>query len=134
MVALGLAPPTIRLPPIAKLASSPAESLIDALHYLRLLYSPEVRGSRRVKKVLPNLNSTPASNANFEPDSTIRDALDLLRADAYERTYAMRWLTALISDASTFENIDFQSNFTDRDPAEEILAAQYEAILTAASS
>ncbi|KIM75297.1 hypothetical protein PILCRDRAFT_79144 [Piloderma croceum F 1598] len=111
MVSQGLTPPTAQLPHIAKLASSSPECLSKALRYLRLLYNPEVRGSRR-----------PGDRAD----------LDLLRADSYERTYAMRWLTALISHASTFESIDCESNLIG--PAKAQLAAQYDAILTAASS
>jgi len=133
MISQGLTPPTAQLPHIAKLASSSPECLLKALRYLQLLYNPEVRGSRRVKKVLStDLNSSIGSNAD---PKEIRADLDLLRADSYERTYAMRWLTALISHASTFESTDCESILVPpRDPAKAHLAAQYDAILTAASS
>lgn len=127
MVTQALTPPTTRLPPIAKLVSSSPEVLIKALHYLRSLYNPEVRGSRRVKK--NDLNSSLPSNTIAEPDSAIREDLDLLRADAYERTYTMRWLTALIARASDCE----MSCHLDRDPAEAQLAAQCDSIISATS-
>jgi predicted nicotinamide N-methyase len=133
MVSQGLIPPTAQLPHIAKLASSSPESLSKALQYLQLLYNSEVRGSRRVKKALStDIYPSIGSNANLKADD--RADLDLLRADSYERTYAMRWLTALISHASTFESIDCESNLMPHDLAQTHLAAQYDAILTAASS
>ncbi|KAF8060719.1 putative methyltransferase-domain-containing protein [Lyophyllum atratum] len=95
---MALQPPTSRLPPIHKIASYPARDLSEALAYLRHIYSPEVRGSRR-----------------YRPDATLRNAstlpsmvndpsgLDDLRSDAFERSYAMRWLTALVSQAEIWE-------------------------------
>lgn len=43
-------PPTSRLPPIKALRASTAESLDSALSYLRLRYSPEVRGTKRTSR------------------------------------------------------------------------------------
>ena len=127
MVAESLAPPTIRLPPIAKLASLPPELLIDALRYLRILYNPEVRGSRKIKRDAKLLLPL---NPNLEPKAAFQDELDLLRADAFERTYTLRWLTALISYTSASES----SLVSDLDPVDAHLADQYDAVLGAASS
>lgn len=110
--------PTVRLPPRGKLASTLPEAIIEALRYLRWVYNPEVRGSRRLK------TKTKANNDNLVED------LDTLRSDAYERTYTMRWLTAVISHASTFEEASDDDNST----AATVLASQFEAILTAASA
>jgi predicted nicotinamide N-methyase len=133
MFTQGLTPPTTQLPHIAKLASSSLESLIEALRYLRLLYNPEVRGSRRVKKVLSkDLDSSLDSNASLKPDLVIHADLDLLRSDSYERTYTIRWLTALISLTSAFQSIDYESSLIPAHQAH--LTGQQDAILTAASS
>jgi len=40
-------PPTGYLPPIKNIQIHPLKGLNDALHYLRRIYNPEVRGSRR---------------------------------------------------------------------------------------
>lgn len=45
-------PPTSRLPPIKALRTSTANSLDSALSYLRLRYSPEVRGTKRISRKL----------------------------------------------------------------------------------
>ena len=74
-------PPTGYLPPIKDIRSYPLKSLNDALYYLRRLYNPEVRGSRRRQPL---------------KDALLTE-LDSLRTDLFERTYAIKWLTALIS-------------------------------------
>ncbi|EGN92537.1 hypothetical protein SERLA73DRAFT_163984 [Serpula lacrymans var. lacrymans S7.3] len=87
-------PPTSHLPPISRLASFTATQLLDALAYLRLLYSPEVRGSRRRRRdIIPSPQSPLTRSTTFDCESDT----DLLRSDAFERSYAIRWLTALIS-------------------------------------
>ncbi|KAG1758169.1 hypothetical protein EDD22DRAFT_911831 [Suillus occidentalis] len=63
-----LCPPTSYLPPIAKIASFSVTQLLDALTYLQSLYHPEVCGSRH------------------KP----------IRSDAFEHSYSIRWLTALM--------------------------------------
>jgi predicted nicotinamide N-methyase len=73
-------PPTGYLPPIKDIQIHPLKSLNDALHYIRRIYNPEVRGSRRRK---------PSKNTFTE--------LDTLQSDIFERSYAIKWLTALIS-------------------------------------
>ena len=117
MVAQALLPPTIRLPPQGKLASTTSETLTEALRYLRLLYNPEVRGSRRLK-------------TNAQANHLAED-LDALRSDPFERTYTMRWLTAVISHASAFEPV---SDNADDSATAVLLVSNYEAILAAASS
>ena len=80
-------PPTSHLPPIAKIASYTSAQLLDALIYLRLLYNPEVRGSRRIRAGQP-------TKSHLSDDS---DAVQLIRSDTFESSYAIRWLTTLIS-------------------------------------
>ncbi|KAG6865065.1 hypothetical protein C0993_008326, partial [Termitomyces sp. T159_Od127] len=84
-------PPTFQLPPIRKLASYPVNDLREALLYLRRLYNPQVRGSCRCRRELP-LNC----DDKFTQIDVI-NGLDELRLDTFERSYAMRWLTSLVS-------------------------------------
>ena len=87
-------PPTDYLPPIRDIRIYPLKSLNDALYYLRRIYNPEVRGSHRRR---------PFKNTLW--DDAIFTELDTLRTDIFERTYAIKWLTALISQLGT-ENSD----------------------------
>ncbi|KAI0042719.1 hypothetical protein FA95DRAFT_1564049 [Auriscalpium vulgare] len=84
-----LDPPTTRLPPSGRIKLSSQEELLQCLQYLRLIYNPEVRGSRRVSKSSRTIASTSSSSS---PAS-----LDALRADAFERSHALRWLTSLLA-------------------------------------
>lgn len=69
--------PTSHLPPIQSASLANLQSSVD---YLRVLYNPPVRGSLRRRTV---------------------DDSHPLHTDAFERDYAIRWLTALISWNST---------------------------------
>jgi hypothetical protein len=72
-------PPTARLPPIQQLSSCAPPDLAQALKYLRTVLSPPVRGSRR--------RSDDAGSA-------------VLTLDPFEKAYAIRWLTSLVSRAA----------------------------------
>ena len=78
-------PPTSQLPPIKSISTHPIDSLESSLHFLRLIYNPNVRGSRR-RKSKPTGNSCDAS-----------EELATLQTDPFERSYAIKWLTALIA-------------------------------------
>ncbi|KAF8439090.1 putative methyltransferase-domain-containing protein [Boletus edulis BED1] len=65
-----------RLPPIATCSTT---QLSESIQYLQTLYRPQVRGSRRRRR-----------EDDASPD-------DDVRSDAFERAYAIRWLTALIA-------------------------------------
>ncbi|KAF5376998.1 hypothetical protein D9615_007305 [Tricholomella constricta] len=93
---MSLQPPSTRLPPIRKIASQPTEELSDALAYLRHIYIPEIRGARRIK-----LNDTDASSSSKALDP---NGLHELRADAFERSYALRWLTFLVAQAEIWDS------------------------------
>ena len=86
-------PPTSQLPPIRKLAAFSIDHLIGSVRYLRKIYNPQVRGITRRKGNLP-------------PSSAGRDSLDELRTDSFERTYAIKWLTALIGHFSSTDECD----------------------------
>lgn len=91
---MDLLPPTSYLPPIRQIRGCPPGDLIDALKSLRRIYNPEVRGSRRCR------TSTRANPKSSGQDSELDD----LRSDAFERAYAMRWLTALVSQAEAWSH------------------------------
>ncbi|CAA7269677.1 unnamed protein product [Cyclocybe aegerita] len=82
-------PPTSHLPPIKRIASYPISSLNEALDYLRQIYNPPVRGSRR--------RTTSKKDASR--------LLDALRTDAFEQAYAIKWLTVLISQLGESEDV-----------------------------
>ncbi|KAF9268548.1 hypothetical protein L218DRAFT_852518 [Marasmius fiardii PR-910] len=82
-------PPTAHLPPIKQLDSLLNEEsehiLHDHLNYLRFIYNPPVRGARRRgRHIISTAEQT---------------ELDSLRSDAFEQSYALRWLSALMRAA-----------------------------------
>nr|VWO95478.1 N/A [Ganoderma boninense] len=87
--------PSVRLPPIRQIHEQPIEVLANEVEYLHRIYNPPVRGARRVdrkafKDVLP-------PGAHVDENTLL---LETLRTDEFERAYAVRWLTALVSRAS----------------------------------
>lgn len=104
-------PPTLRLPPVGKILSTSVEELTDAVNYLSDLYNPEVQGiqyiSRRQCLLVEDACASPHthnrdSNPRRKSDASIKVQSsdverDAIRADSFERTYVVQWLTALIS-------------------------------------
>ncbi|KAF8556070.1 hypothetical protein OG21DRAFT_756852 [Imleria badia] len=91
-------PPTSRLPPIARIATFTATQLFESVQYLQSLYRPRVRGCRRRRREEKN------------PDD---DDDDDVRYDAFERAYAIRWLTALIAQLEARASFDCPIDDTD---------------------
>src|ERR1700731_1507398 len=79
--------PTVYLPHIRQIPYLSSACLSDALDYLRGLYVPEVRGARRRRHYLSRSNA-------IDPNPQI--LLSNYRSDSFERSYAIRWLTALV--------------------------------------
>ncbi len=75
-------PPTSYLPAIKKISSRSSDELLTFLRYLRDIYNPPVRGSKRRRT---SVHSQALNHAN-----------DWV-SDPFERTHAIRWLTALVS-------------------------------------
>lgn len=93
-------PPTSQLPQIQQIASHPLQDLSNGVKYLKLIYNPEVRGSRRHRS---------------EEPTTVCHLADL-RSDTFERSYAITWLTVLISQAeSLYTNASEASSLQDRE-------------------
>jgi len=87
--------PTYLLPPVKKIPLETLETLNILTSYLRSLYNPEVRGSRQRQKLF-FLNERIASAVAHKPTYPLTADLNRLRADLFERTHTIRWLTALI--------------------------------------
>ncbi|KAJ3789467.1 hypothetical protein GGU10DRAFT_384123 [Lentinula aff. detonsa] len=82
-------PPTSYLPSIKSLSSfTENHRLHDCIVYLRQIYVPNVRGSRRRKPKQQNPSNISFSIPHPSPITTIRK-------DPFERAYALRWLSAL---------------------------------------
>jgi len=96
-----ICPPTIYLPPIAKIASFSATQLLDALTYLRSLYQPEIRGSRRKRARVPRFGGNEKQLLHREADSEDH----VISSDPFEHSYAMRWLTALIAQLEVWQEL-----------------------------
>ncbi|KAK7461478.1 hypothetical protein VKT23_008655 [Stygiomarasmius scandens] len=85
-------PPTTHLPSIKSILFSSTVPSIDSLHqnleYLQKIYNPPVRGSKRRTRTAHSISSTTPSSSG-------------LRTDPFERSYALRWLGALIRSANS---------------------------------
>ncbi|KAI0266473.1 hypothetical protein BC834DRAFT_130239 [Gloeopeniophorella convolvens] len=95
---LPILPPTGQLPPIKKLGKLPTELLLEAIQYLQAVYNPVVCSSRRTTRQ--------EHHARKDSDVVGSKALDSIRADAFEHAHAMRWLIALIAQATLRADAD----------------------------
>ena len=100
-------PPTLFLPSLKLLKTCPEKDALDALAALRYIYLPEVRGSSRRRYASESTHSHSTSNVfrDTQPTTLKNSDADLvaIRADAFERLFAIQWLTrfvAFFSDAS----------------------------------
>ena len=88
--------PTSKLPQIRTIPSQSTQNLAEALQYLRSLYQPPVRGSRRRR----------SSRLSLTKDTGAPPGDTRVHLDPFERNYTLRWLTALISYLETQGNSD----------------------------
>ncbi|KAI0820259.1 hypothetical protein BC628DRAFT_1398041 [Trametes gibbosa] len=91
---VALPPPSVRLPPIRRIHEHSIEALENLVAYLHAIYNPPVRGINRVG---PKAKEKAAKQAEDDEDNGL---LAHLRSDEFERAYAVRWLTSLLSHAS----------------------------------
>ena len=132
---IAVSAPSTHLPSIGRIQTYSAEDLAKAVCYLRLIYNPDVRGIRRVdrREHTTQEPSPPTSLAHtlkpgsFHPSNSLNADLETLRSDAFERAYAIRWLTALVSQV-------YQLLEVDDDAATEVTAPALEALLQQASA
>ncbi|KAJ6576176.1 hypothetical protein DFH09DRAFT_1260843 [Mycena vulgaris] len=90
--------PSLRLPPLRGLATLTPTALLECIDYLRVLYTPAVRGSR-IKRRISATRAAYNSPATAGPVLPDLDHTEALRSDNFERTYTIRWLTYLINNA-----------------------------------
>ncbi|KAI1767920.1 putative methyltransferase-domain-containing protein [Hypoxylon sp. FL1150] len=98
--------PTSSLPPLRSLPTLAGDQIFSAVDNLHELYCP-VSLSRAVESQLElgKVHDLPAQQVDSGYVSETEDvidsegALDALRADDFERSYAIRWLTTLIARA-----------------------------------
>ena len=96
-------PPTVRLLPIKKIPDSTVAALTDAVAYLWQLYNPEIRGIRyasRTQCPLSQSASAPIATRRRSSASiaqSVNLAWDSIRADHFEKSYAVQWLTVVVS-------------------------------------
>ncbi|EIM88858.1 uncharacterized protein STEHIDRAFT_154574 [Stereum hirsutum FP-91666 SS1] len=95
--------PTSFLPSVKAILKCSTERLVQSLEYLRRVYLPDVRGTRRIKaaSALRSNGGLHASKSESESESrsskaTVDEELESLRTDPFERSYATRWLTSLV--------------------------------------
>jgi predicted nicotinamide N-methyase len=92
-------PPSSNLPPVRSLLTAPASTITLALHNLQTLYCPlrlPLSLAKTRAAALAQVDSGYASRDEFEDAVEADDALAVLRADEFERAFAVRWLTGLI--------------------------------------
>lgn len=110
MTALPPGPPATQLPPIAKIKQSSPADLRAALGYLGSLYNPEVRpnrlsyrrsGTGECASTWPTSHDTATRRRGASDAAQTLPSLHLnaIRADGFERSYAIQWLTTLVSCA-----------------------------------
>ncbi|KAI0053379.1 hypothetical protein FA95DRAFT_1452067, partial [Auriscalpium vulgare] len=108
-------PPTSILPPLARLASYTSDQISSAITNLRTLYFPSppqistIHKRLQLPRTLTYGDDAPDSGyASAEEDeeacrdSDEEDALDVLRGDAFERSFALKWLTGFVARADAW--------------------------------
>ena len=132
MTAVVVLPPTSRLPHIKTLGTVPVGQLYQAIQYLHTVYNPEIRGSRRVTRGAFG-QTLPAHNTDADADGPSNTAAssswDAIRADTFEHAYAIRWLTALVAQATTTTTLRNVDADADADGAMESLVQSAAALL-----
>ncbi|TCD67909.1 hypothetical protein EIP91_011843 [Steccherinum ochraceum] len=106
--------PTACLPPLARLPSCSLDRIAEALANLQILYLPSRSLQQNIllkSKHLPGhlIHDTSVPDSGYaseedEDDSSDDDgeAIELLRADSFERDFAVRWLTGFAARSETW--------------------------------
>ncbi|KAK1762721.1 methyltransferase [Phialemonium atrogriseum] len=98
-------PPSSSLPPLLPLDNLTGEQVFSALKSLSTIYCPLSAslsfGLTTESKTLSNITSTSSLDSGYASGTDDEDegSLGALRADAFERTFAERWLTGFIACA-----------------------------------
>lgn len=110
-------PPTQQLPPIRSLKEGTyvLSEIESSIKYLRNIYNPQVRGSKRRDQTQISRDGLLESDNAYVETNTLAS----ITADSFERNFAIRWLTAFIAHAGTAEQAG--SDSVDRTVLEETL-------------
>ncbi|KAI0695052.1 hypothetical protein C8T65DRAFT_666021 [Cerioporus squamosus] len=131
MTQSSLLPPSARLPPIRRIREQSLDGLAKLVQYLRAVYNPPVRGSRRTSRDgSESIRKTLREQRRDEGDAVEEQ----LRADEFERAYAVRWLTGLISQASLLEDSAEEYDEQDTSASPEVLEAKVDALIRSAAA
>ncbi|KAI0066560.1 S-adenosyl-L-methionine-dependent methyltransferase, partial [Artomyces pyxidatus] len=105
-------PPTSSLPALARLAAHTVSQITDALDNLSKLYFPPPSPPAPRLRTLIHDGAVPDSGyaseeedddlAPPEPQQADDEDIDVLRADTFERSFAIKWLTGFTARADTF--------------------------------
>ncbi|KAF7354083.1 hypothetical protein MVEN_01095700 [Mycena venus] len=103
-------PPSLQLPPVRSLITLSPDVLLDCVEYLRLLYTPGVRGSKIRHRLSSDSSELPtaASTALTRPlvsNLDLENTPDMVtwRSDEFERAYTIRWLSYLINNVEKLQ-------------------------------
>ncbi|RDX51264.1 hypothetical protein OH76DRAFT_1401581 [Lentinus brumalis] len=127
MTQSSLLPPSARLPPIRQIREHSLDGLAKLVDYLRAVYNPPVRGSRRVNR---DKSKKPLGGQRREGGDTVEQ----LRADEFERAYAVRWLTGLVSQASLLEDPSDDYDDQDTSASSRMLEDKVDALICSAAA
>jgi hypothetical protein len=103
------APPSSSLPPVRSLRAASEDTIATALHNLQALYCPLRLPTTLSKDKEAATAAADSGYASEDEDevaplqrrySITEDAFAVLRADPFEKDFAVRWLTSLIARAS----------------------------------
>ncbi|KAI0282786.1 hypothetical protein BGY98DRAFT_912070 [Russula aff. rugulosa BPL654] len=122
-------PPTSRLPPIKTLNEVPLGHLHEAIQYLQIVYNPEIHTSRRIDN-----NNNYGSKSMIDKSVMESSEFESIRVDAFEQTYAVRWLTALIAQKTTLHDDNDNDYIKDHDHHDQNSAANLELLVQSASA
>jgi predicted nicotinamide N-methyase len=129
-------PPTSSLPPLRSLDALTEDQIGFALRNLHALYCPLPRALAFQPRLKPrdilSIAPTPVVDSGYasgteeddgEDADDADDATAILRADTFERTFAIRWLTAFIARAEEWPIDDEDARQRAIDDATSILAS-----------
>lgn len=120
-----LLPPSSSLPHARSLVSASEEQITAALGFLQALYCPlrlpaSIKGPSLKRTLVPAVSTPSLTDSGYasrdgedgeDEVAASEEATAALRADPFERTFATRWLTSLMS---RIEEMEFDEQTTNR--------------------
>jgi hypothetical protein len=110
-------PPSIFLPELKRIKTCSKQEASDAIARLRFIYLSQVRGSTR-RRHLPE-SQLPSRRSETK---VIENNIEHIRADAFERSFSIQWLTRFISIYSEFIEVQDQAHADALEDAASLLA------------